>query len=252
MNDDVFARAARAVRDSYDGSSSRSGGTRTALLAQAGASRRRRGKVVLFVVPLAAALVLSTAWAAVTGRLPRWLGARSANAPTSVHAQALGATPIGAALPAAPVEAASPPAAVAKDDWVVPAAPPVAAPVESAPPPASASRASRARVSAVAPPAPSPAASVADPEEASFSAAHRLHFVARDPAAALRAWDAYLAAYPNGRFALEARYNRALTLVRLGRSDEARAALAPVADGTTGGYRQREASELLDALGGAR
>ncbi len=53
---------------------------------------------------------------------------------------------------------------------------------------------------------------------------------------------------PNAAAALEARYNRALSLVRLDRRDDARAALAPFANGTYGGYREREARELFDAL----
>jgi hypothetical protein len=64
-----------------------------------------------------------------------------------------------------------------------------------------------------------------------------------------RAWDAYLAAYPHGRFELEARYNRATTLLRIGRDDEARAALLPFAKGA---YRAREARLLLEALGESR
>jgi hypothetical protein len=81
-----------------------------------------------------------------------------------------------------------------------------------------------------------------------YAAAHSAHFAVRDPAAALRGWDAYLATYPNGRFAQEARYNRAIALVRLGRATDARTALAPFADGTYGGYRQPEARALLEAL----
>jgi TolA-binding protein len=97
------------------------------------------------------------------------------------------------------------------------------------------------------------ATAAAQAEEDLYATAHRAHFVSHDPAAALAAWDAYLASYPRGRFALEARYNRALSLVRLGRTGEARVALAPFADGSLGGYRQREARELLDALNvGAR
>jgi hypothetical protein len=57
-----------------------------------------------------------------------------------------------------------------------------------------------------------------------------------------------LAAYPSGCFAPEARYNRALVLVRLGRRAEAREALRPFAAGELGGYRQREAKELIDAM----
>lgn len=82
-----------------------------------------------------------------------------------------------------------------------------------------------------------------------YDAAHALHFEARDPAAALVAWDAYLSAHPRGRFVTEARYNRALALVRLGRRDEAIEALTPFARGEHRGYRAHEATALLEALG---
>jgi len=52
---------------------------------------------------------------------------------------------------------------------------------------------------------------------------------------------------PNGRFATEARYNRAICLLRLGRDGEARQALEPFASGKMG-YRQNEARQLLDEL----
>lgn len=87
-----------------------------------------------------------------------------------------------------------------------------------------------------------------DRETPLYREAHEAHFVAKDPARALAAWDAYLAAYPSGRFAPEARYNRALALIRLGRRDEGKTALRPFADGAYGDYRKREASRLLDAL----
>jgi TolA-binding protein len=88
-----------------------------------------------------------------------------------------------------------------------------------------------------------------DPRErAAYRAAHTLHFEQHDPAGAIAAWDRYLAEYPSGRFALEARYNRALCLVRVGRTTEAREALAPFVAGTHGGYRQHEATALVRAL----
>ena len=43
----------------------------------------------------------------------------------------------------------------------------------------------------------------------------------RDPEAALRAWDEYLAHAPLQWLRIEAEYNRALCLVRLGRTEEA-------------------------------
>lgn len=96
---------------------------------------------------------------------------------------------------------------------------------------------------------PSAPAAVPDADLARYREAHRLHFRARDFAAALRAWDAYLSAFPNGVFAIEARYNRAICLVRLGRKDEARRALGPFARGEVGrGYRKADATKLLEAL----
>ncbi len=82
-----------------------------------------------------------------------------------------------------------------------------------------------------------------------YRTAHRLHFIYHDYAGALAAWDDYLRAEPRGRLAVEVRYNRAIALVHLGRNDEARSALQPFALGQIeGGYRQREASALIDAL----
>jgi hypothetical protein len=85
-------------------------------------------------------------------------------------------------------------------------------------------------------------------ELAAYRGAHELHFRGKDPMAALAAWDAYLAKYPNGSLALDARYDRALVLVKLSRWKEARAALAPFANAAAGSYRQREATEILAAI----
>lgn len=108
---------------------------------------------------------------------------------------------------------------------------------------------------AIQPPAPAPAprakpVAKAAPIDPLYRKAHELHFHGRDHAAALAAWDAYLAAEPAGRFVLEAKYNRALVLVRLARYAEARIALEPFARGevTPSGYRQREASALVERI----
>jgi hypothetical protein len=98
-----------------------------------------------------------------------------------------------------------------------------------------------------------PAASA--PNEAEVAAlelyknAYRLHFVEQRYRAALAAWDEYLRSAPAGRLVVEARYNRAIALARLGRRAEAEAALTPFARGeVSGGYRAQEARDLLDAL----
>lgn len=89
----------------------------------------------------------------------------------------------------------------------------------------------------------------AEPIETLYRAAHELHFHGADHAATLAAWDAYLAADPQGRFAIEARYNRAIILVRVKRYTEALAALQPYARGeVANGYRAAEAKQLVDRL----
>jgi TolA-binding protein len=97
---------------------------------------------------------------------------------------------------------------------------------------------------------PSPAVHSGDTAESqAYAFAHRAHFADGEPARALRAWNAYLDQFPHGTLAPEARFNRALCLVRLGRRAAAAAALRPLAAGGAGGYRQREASVLLDWMG---
>lgn len=81
-----------------------------------------------------------------------------------------------------------------------------------------------------------------------YREAHELHFVIRDYAAALSAWDQYLQFASDAPLAVEARYNRALCLVRLGSYRAAREALGAIARGEQGAYRQREARALLSRL----
>lgn len=113
---------------------------------------------------------------------------------------------------------------------------PVAAPVR-APEPATRPRVRRVQH-----------APTATPVDALYRRAHELHFRGDDTAAALAAWDAYLGAEPAGRFAIEARYNRALLWIRMGRYRDAHAALLPFARGEVSGYRQEEAATLVARL----
>ncbi|MFK8001236.1 MAG: tol-pal system YbgF family protein [Polyangiales bacterium] len=81
-----------------------------------------------------------------------------------------------------------------------------------------------------------------------FSRAHRTHFDGGTSSQALRHWDDYLAAYPHGRFVPEARFNRALTLIRLGQLTQARGVLERFARGDFGAARRTQAAELLELI----
>ena len=86
-------------------------------------------------------------------------------------------------------------------------------------------------------------------ELSAYRSAHSLHFTAKNYVAALSAWDSYLAAHPSGALVHEARYNRAICLLEVGRTAEAAAALKPFASGSVaGGYRKNEARALLEAV----
>jgi hypothetical protein len=197
---------------------------------------RRRMTAAAFLIPLAAVLVGSTAWGAGSGRMRgAW------------HAV------LGWALPARseprriPANSSNPLAVPPAPTALAPANDVAAAPLDTTvEKPALAAR-PRPPAAAIDTPAEQRAARAQD----LYRAAHQAHFVDLDPARALQRWDAYLAAFPRGSLALEARYNRALCLVRLGRNEEARAALLPFARGEFGAYRQKESEALLAALPGA-
>ncbi len=91
-----------------------------------------------------------------------------------------------------------------------------------------------------------PVETAAARELALYREAERLHFRERDWSSAILAWDAYLA--QGGPLSLEARYNRSLCLIRLGRDEEAKRELGRFASGELGGYRRQEAQKLLDAI----
>lgn len=235
---DVLDEAFDALREETQSSSSdnasRAAATRRRLLLALAMRRRRRTTALRFVLPLAAVLAAGTAWAALTGRLTELVSPRSTPQASS-SSQNLG--PV-----TAPRSSESEP-----QPQPEPEPEPSSMPSPAAPPPSPSSQ-PRASSSQAAPATSRPlSARAVNEEDSLYAAAHEAHFVARDPAAALDAWNAYLKAYPNGRFAPEARYNRALMLIRLGRTAEARSALRPFADAAPGSYRQAEARALLDA-----
>ncbi len=236
-------------------------------------ARRRRATKLTVLIPLAAILVGSTAWANGNGRLEALFhlvrNPVQRPAPSVLVERRLvqSVPPLPGMIGGSHGTRPEPVAAVAADeeqhqvgdeagDQAARAAEPRPEPVaearEPVGPPAPAASPS-AEVPPAEPPPPSPHAEPQAPAPPSradqlYRQAHQAHFVARGPAAALAAWDAYLRHAPAGRFALEAQYNRAICLVRLGRHEAARQALAAFADGAHGGYRQGEARALLEAL----
>jgi hypothetical protein len=276
-NQDLKA-AFRSVRDAYDGENMESNLTLQRALFRTRTGERRRRLTRWVVLPIAAVLAASSAWAGVTGKLTPAVRSmlesfHTEHTPLSSAANAPSPSTTTAPLPSTDPHESSPPSAEPSAVPVVavePAPPAVAVPAATISAPVAAPRTSTVAHTAQAPLAPSQAgeaaavavepsspktlpgsaesAPPADPHAALFAEAHRLHFTERDPARALAAWDRYLAVAPNGRFSPEARYNRALSLVRLGRHAEARAELTAFANGEYGSYRRDEAKALLDAL----
>jgi TolA-binding protein len=278
--------AVGALREQSHGAGPEAQATRARVLASLRVEQRRRSRLLFVVLPIAATFLFSTAWAASTGRLqtlvtqlqttlgPVPAAVPLATSPARGGAHASARVPARDDLPAP----AGDPSTDSQANHAASAAPvgQPAAPVASAPTdPGGASLPGRTPLAAVEPagqgagpavvatldprvaePAPRAAPPVTsvgsrrDDSDALYRVAHEAHFVEQNPQKALRAWDDYLRAAPGGRFAAEASYNRALTLVRLGRHAEARAALRPFASGRPGSYRQHEAAQLIEALGG--
>jgi len=254
MNQDVLKQAIKALSESGH---EQQGGryTRERLMASLHDRRRKSNTRFAVLLPMAAIFVGSTAFAAVTGRLE------------TIVVSALdvvGLVPNTAAwAPEAP-DPAAPRSAVGKRPAAAPPANVPAAPsaAEAEPLPEAAPSAD---------PTPTPA-SPGDTRETSgehhgrasvrtvsendahdvYRQAHAAHFKSHDLSAALRGYETYLARQPSGRFAVDARYNRALCLVRLGRQAEARSELERFARGSYGGYRQADAQRLLAALDSER
>lgn len=232
MSRDLLASATEAVRVAGDDDPGELAAATRARLRRSLEVRADGHRQLVAVGTLIATLILggTVSWA-ITGHLP--FVSREAPRPTTMAPEHSRAYAV-----AGPVH----------DAW------PVEAPTKSAPPPTP--------LPPPAPVVPRPTAPVVAPApriaqrprptaiEALYRTAHELHFHGTDHAAALAAWDAYLAAEPAGRFSVEARFNRGIVLVRLGRYADAMAALEPFARGEVEpvGYRQHEAAQLVERL----
>jgi len=254
MSGDLLSDAVKALREETPESSGTSELTRARIMASVRDRRRRRAGWVTVLVPVAAVLVVGTALATATGRLPEALqclmtGSEGVEQPEPTPNNGLrsGRAPKQAA------SASEPAPAPELTPEPAPALEATANDVEksSRPPridaPATVKTDEEREDTSESVVAPSDT----DPQEL-YRAAHQAHFQQRDYAAAIRKYERYLAAAPGGRFALEASYNRAMCLARVGRSSEAVSALRPFAQGRSGAYRQREAAALIEALGSTK
>jgi len=234
MSAEWLETAARAARDVPSASAQEAARTRRkVLVALAGGSRwqtaralrRRRGSWLVLAV---AAVLFAGVCAAATGT-PSRIAARLGLARRAANDEAV----VARVATRPPVVASAP---------VLPGASPVAPPeLPSAAPQVT-----------IAVPTARPVVTPGPDPQALYAQAHALHFHDRDPARALAAWDRYLAVASRdvrSGFVLEARYNRAICLFRLGQREEARQALQPFADGRWGAYRRDDAQALLDELG---
>ncbi len=238
---DPLEVSTKALRESFDGSSAVSSFTRTRVLAMVRQNQQRRRSRWAFGIPVAAVLMGSAAFAA-KGEDIRALANRAAvfigMAPSSTGRPAVAPKPHPRPQSSHPVEEVPPisPRSTSAEPEPVAAEPePVEVPHSVA----------RQQATAPIPPPSDDPATVREMEL--YGAAHHAHFVLHDATTALAAWNAYLAQVQDGRFTTEARYNRAMCLLRLGRTDEARAALSAFAQ-TPGGYRQQEAQQLVEKL----
>ena len=230
-----------------------------ASVARRGAARRQ-----LLALTTVAAILLSTGavgWAWRTGRIERAVSAARGDLPLLAPAPPAPAVPPVSGTPAVPPVSGAPAVPPVSGTPAVPpvsgpaaapAVPPVSGTVSGTPavPPVSGTPAVPAVSGPAAGPAVPPVSGKRRGAAERYRRAHELHFRGGDAAAAVAAWDAYLASAGDDALVLEARYNRAIALVRAGRLDEARDALAPFAAGavTPAGYRQREAAALLERI----
>lgn len=274
---DLLTRATRAYREELESSQPEPADTRDRVVRTLVRRRRARRAGAVVSVALAVLLFSATTSYAVTGHWPelltdlcqRIMSPFSSNGAPRDGRAPVAAAPASAVAPE-PIPEPAPPAddgeGLGQEDETGDDR------VSGDDPSPSPRPAGRSRVRRTAAPSPSEAGGdepsspgVEQPEEPTqeeeveeeepeetpqelYLRAHRLHFDTRNYRAALAAWERYIRAAPDGEFIMEARYNRAIDLMRLGRRQEAIEALRPFARGRYRGYRQREASRLIEHL----
>ncbi len=226
MSGDLLQKASEALRASAGEADGGRGAETLTRVLHTLRRRERTRRVGRIVVPVAFLLLATSVWAITSGRVPSPLKRdqhRADVGPTARSSRATaGTTPVLEPLPSP-----EPPP-------TVPSPLPEALPMIPR---------SRHPVAAVGREVASTSA------DDIYGQAHIAHFERGDFAAALSLWDRYLAITPLPPFAVEARFNRAIALLRLGQSDVAAAALRPFVEGDYGSYRRDEARRLLQAIG---
>jgi TolA-binding protein len=211
-------------------------------------ARRARKRRVMVYALVAAGFVTSTALAFYVAHSTQHQGEPRHDTKRSGHELAQPSS-ARAPAPALPRLSAPPVSEAVRVIAKVDPAQPIASAASPTMPPAG-RRLTRPRSVAKADPvpAPSPRPKLSpEQQQGLYVTAHRLHFRG-SPQVALQAWDAYLASEPQGAPALEARYNRGVVLLRLGRNADARQALEPFARGSYGTLHQADALQLLARL----
>lgn len=247
MSDDILSRATHALRDGADGVDGERNGrpTLTRVLRTVQRSRGRRRVMWIVGLQLAFGGVAVGAWAVRSGgvaALKRRFVSDDVPARSAPLASIADRRPALAPPASATDESGTPIAAAAP--------PPVASAARRAaqvpPPPAAQRRQSardRRRIE-VSPPAAAPIPPALTAGEL-YERAHQAHFVRRDFGAALELWNRYIELGGAAPLVAEARFNRAIALLQLGRPAAAVADLRPFADGDYGAYRREEARTLL-------
>jgi hypothetical protein len=250
MSKDLVERAAAVARERFSGASAQASETEARVLAALRTRSQRRTRLPVLAVPLIAALLASVAWAGASEGTRARLKAAVYELVTP-HGASRERSPVheaasAPALPVTPPAPASAPLSESNEAPLTHKPPGVAlrAPGRAAP----AIPSTTAAPPAIAASATAESGATTPESDALYRAAHQAQFGGHDAALALMLWDRYLAAAPNGSLSLEARYNRAIALARLGRNTEAISALEPFARGDYGPYRQSDASSLLEAL----
>ncbi len=250
-DDDLLSKMTSALADEYDGATAAPGATRARVVRTLAERKPRRKKWLAIGVPAFVLFGGSTAWAAATGNLPPVM--------QKVVSVLIGDVTVDEKVAVAPPPKRS-------GNWAPPApaeepAPAVEEPVAEEPEEeieASAAVEEQTTPKALSvsqnPKPTSPASKQAEvPEDhtalLTYQAAHRAHFQAGDCAGAARGYRKYLREQPAGTFALEAKYNLGVCLIRMGQNADAKRLLQPFADGAHGDYRKEKSQELIEALG---